>query len=1060
MKVLRSSLVAAVAILAAACGDKVNVVGPSTADTTPKVNSVTVAPATAVMAVGQTVSFSAVVDVSNGAATTVNWSSSDANAVSMNGAVATAKAATPGVAICATSTVDANKKGCASVVVTAAATATPPSVSISSVNFTNGFGQQQPAPVPPGGIGGQINVVMNVNAGTAVLDSVVLKLGGKNAYKQAFTASQQAALAAAAMDPSAQAVGATITASVNTADYNTTTGAATWQNGNRAFQAFIYGKNSVTAGGSPTTVQGNSPAATYRLANADGFHLSVTYTQAGVGVRTAGETQLASAVDAAGYGWKSGGLNLSALFVQYTPDITPTNVTASFNNFACSAGGVRAAAMTNTGTGVAGPWTVSFSNTATAAATNVTAYEFNPAACGGAIFTSGGEIPAIAAVGSDNNNVALVAGGVNGGAGILNTFANSLNPDPNIVVRLDNVAPGGVTYNAQSTNSANANCAVGAAVTSMGGRTNCWFNDAVLLTGRQTGFAGLAAASTSTNGLIATAADLGSGRVIGTADGLTVTARVGAATDAAATVDANAAVTTVAGLAESATATTYRLRTRITDILGNAANSGSATGVASTTGGIFGVDRTAPGLAFAGGPAANAQNAAAGGAYTFAATDNSVAPGAPSGFFNLAATPLTVSSQRRDVVNGTQFWCVPGAAYTTPTTANACAGVNGWPTATTRTYLANLVVPDVQAGAVDAYYTISATVADQAGNVSPSASRVELVDGTASAIGGLSYPPFLTAGGAATFTSALVDNLDIQATRMNLQYGAIQPGANGTFAVTMFDANTGVAFAPTSALGGSTFWYPNQVVNGYNQATLVTTANMSNTVSLLYTNVQVTGTALGTNGAAVNAAGVLNTANGIVLNQANTPTASATPIIPGAIPAAAAITNTGLAGAGPVKWFICGTSGAAPAAGTACPAIPVALGAATIAVSRDGTTAGQNTVITLDAVATGTTGVFNNPFSSVQFWAYDPTAGANEGWRLITTVTNSSTVTDGGAAEPNGRNWHFIANWDPSATDAPDAAGTVYKVVAIGVGGANLPAAQRGMALATPLGGVTLTINP
>ena len=47
MKVLRSTLVAAVAILAAACGDKVNVVGPSTADTTPKVNSVTVSPSRA-----------------------------------------------------------------------------------------------------------------------------------------------------------------------------------------------------------------------------------------------------------------------------------------------------------------------------------------------------------------------------------------------------------------------------------------------------------------------------------------------------------------------------------------------------------------------------------------------------------------------------------------------------------------------------------------------------------------------------------------------------------------------------------------------------------------------------------------------------------------------------------------------------------------------------------------------------------------------------------------------------------------------------------------------------
>ena len=52
MKVLRFSLVAAAAVFAAACGDKVNVVGPETPTTpTPDVTSVTVAPATATMSV-------------------------------------------------------------------------------------------------------------------------------------------------------------------------------------------------------------------------------------------------------------------------------------------------------------------------------------------------------------------------------------------------------------------------------------------------------------------------------------------------------------------------------------------------------------------------------------------------------------------------------------------------------------------------------------------------------------------------------------------------------------------------------------------------------------------------------------------------------------------------------------------------------------------------------------------------------------------------------------------------------------------------------------------------
>lgn len=351
MKVIRSTLVAAVAVVAAACGDKVNIIQPTTG--AGGVNSVVVSPATATMSVGQTVNFTAAVNADAGIATTVTWSSGDATKVSVSATgVATAVAATPGVAICATSTVDTSKKGCASVTVggTGPGNTVAPSIAISAVNFTNAFGQQQPAPVPPAGVGGQLNIVMSVNPGTAQLDSIVLKIDGKNAYKQAFSGAQAAAILSAAADADQQASSFTVTASVNTADYNTTTGVATWQNGNRSFQAFVYGKQGVSAGGSPTNVQGNSPAATYRFANPDGFHMTVTFTVAGAGVRTAGEAQLASAVDALGYGWKSGAMNISALFVQFTPGTQPANATATFNNLGCSAGGVRALALTNSQT--------------------------------------------------------------------------------------------------------------------------------------------------------------------------------------------------------------------------------------------------------------------------------------------------------------------------------------------------------------------------------------------------------------------------------------------------------------------------------------------------------------------------------------------------------------------------------------------------------------------------------------------------------------------------------------------------------------------------------------
>lgn len=1118
MKVLRSTLVAAAAMFAAACGDKVEIVQPGPAAA--GINSVSVSPASVVMNVGQSVTFTAIVDATGGAATTVTWSSSGAGVTVTAGGVASATAATPGVAICATSTVDTGKRGCAQAVVAAANTVAP-SVSISSVNFTNGAGVQQPAAVPPAGVAGQLNVVMNVNAGTAVLDSVVLKLGGKNAYKQSFTASQAAVLSTEAMEAiiaggeQANQFGQQITASVNTADYSTTTGAATWQNGNQAFQAFIYGKNSVTAGGSPTNVQGNSPASTYRLANPDGFHVTVSQTQLTGGARTAGETQLASAVDAGGLGWKAGSLNVSALFVQYTPGITPIIVRANFNNIGCGPVGVAAKTLvlTNTGTGtpVAGPYTGTFNaNPSTTGVTTVDDYEFSPllGTCAAAATTGGGEILNMAAVGSDNNNIVLSGAArplIGDGIGVLNAAATSLNPDPNLVLRLDNVGPGGIAWDLQSTNSASTDCATGTATTSMGGRTNCWLNDAVILNGRGTGFAGIPAASTSTHGVIIAGVDGGSGRLIGTADGITFSARVGLLADATATVDGNAAVTSVAGLAETAVPNAYRLRTRATDLIGNVTNTGSTT-LGSAVASRFGVDRTAPVLAFVGGPAANARVAAyaANTPYTLGATDNAVAPAAPSGFFNLTAAPLLVSTQRRDAANGANFfYCVPTATYIAqPSTGgNPCgttAGAGnapaqfGWQARTNPAYFANLIVCDIynptaaiilalppgpwnpcnlggstgalaSAAPIESYNTTSATVDDQAGNRSAIASRVELFDPTASSIGGVSYPPFLIQGGTASFASIVNDALDIQLTRMNLQYGAVQPGAAGGLAATLIDGATGAGWAgATTALGGSTFWYPDAQVNGYNAATLVTTANMTNSVSSLMTNIQVTtASTTGAVGAgALNAAGVLNTANGIVLNQANTATGSATPIIAGALPA----TQTALAGGGGAglvgtNWFICGTTATAPAAGVACPAVPAALAAATIAVSRDGTTAATNTSISFDAVVAGTTGVFNNPFSSVQFWAYDPTA-LTEGWRLIGTVTNAATVTDGGAAPPGGRNWHFNFTWDPNSVDAPTNA-AVYSIMAVGFGGSNITlATSRGTAIATPIGGITVTMVP
>jgi hypothetical protein len=173
------------------------------------------------------------------------------------------------------------------------------------------------------------------------------------------------------------------------------------------------------------------------------------------------------------------------------------------------------------------------------------------------------------------------------------------------------------------------------------------------------------------------------------------------------------------------------------------------------------------------------------------------------------------------------------------------------------------------------------------------------------------------------------------------------------------------------------------------------------------------------------------------------------------------MTNGGGLNQGPAQWFICATATTSAPCGTT----PILSAGGTVTISR---AAGGTAIIT--AVAAGTTGVFNNPFSQVQFWAYSPSvappAAAQAGWRLIGIANNSSNVTDATLAAPSGRNWQFNMAFTPSLTNAPDNG--VYRVVAIGIGASTLgsgpPVAGTGggagVALATPVGSTTVTITP
>ena len=332
MKVLRYSAVAAVAIFAAACGDKVTVAGPTavtltsttttTTTTTPvapgKINSIAVAPAAVTLTIGQAVTLVAAVNADPGVATTVTWSTSDATKVTVVAGLVTAVAATPGVAICATSTVNVGVKGCASAVVVAASATVPATVSIAGV-----YGATTTTPITPTSVTGSVSAMVNVDPGTETISKVYLKIGSVVADSQVFSAAQSAALRNAvetANEAGAQAAGenmadasSSILLTFNSAAYNATTGAVSFANGASALSVVLY---------VGTTARST---ATYST------NLTLNNTDVVYGTYTNPSTTV-NATDASGYQWTGfggGATSLKVIPVTYTGK-TPSSVTVAF----------------------------------------------------------------------------------------------------------------------------------------------------------------------------------------------------------------------------------------------------------------------------------------------------------------------------------------------------------------------------------------------------------------------------------------------------------------------------------------------------------------------------------------------------------------------------------------------------------------------------------------------------------------------------------------------------------------------------------------------------------
>ncbi|MGQ0641004.1 MAG: Ig-like domain-containing protein [Gemmatimonadaceae bacterium] len=152
----------------------------------------------------------------------------------------------------------------------------------------------------------------------------------------------------------------------------------------------------------------------------------------------------ASAQDVAGFVWRTGALTITALPVIFgdvnAPFTRPTIASALISHGTLFC--VAGGVRTLAATASGATWNVTFNNTdAAAAVTNVVGYELNALGCPGPLQI--GEVPRITAVGTDGNAIPLIAAGTEIG------FLNSPNlvgnqfaePNASFAVRLDNLAP-------------------------------------------------------------------------------------------------------------------------------------------------------------------------------------------------------------------------------------------------------------------------------------------------------------------------------------------------------------------------------------------------------------------------------------------------------------------------------------------------------------------------------------------------------------------------------------------------------------------------------------------
>ncbi|HEY5490732.1 MAG TPA: hypothetical protein VIK25_06010 [Gemmatimonadaceae bacterium] len=786
MNFSRKLILVAGAALLAACGDKVTV-APPLAPVPPvtKINSVDVAPLTATITAGTTISYSVAVNADAGVAFTTAWTTSNsALTVDANGKiVTTATTAAGSYGVCAEATAGTQKvKGCATLVVTAptSPTTNPATVSIQSITSGSLF-----TVVDQSNVSGQIDVTLNINPGNQVINKVELWVGnGASAIlagSQSFTAAQAAALRFSADQAvAAQTTFPQIVFSVNTACYEglstycnalkgTTdlAGTPAWLNGTQAVQAKLYTTPITTP---PVTAATASAVQTLTFNNVNTFVNNSTFYP----IVTAGGATLNRANSTLGYQFTRGDITASIIPVSFTGD-TLSSMSLNFGTAVCNALGTGPAQRTLVATAPVLPtgvqaWTATFAGTGTAAAGNISGYSYDPAC---ASIATGEGISVIAAQTATGANFTTTALPINIGSQF----------------RMDNLAP-----------------PAPAVFINPNGRANSWLNDAAQFTTIQ--------AATNLDGMITAAvADVSVG-------GVTYAAKAGKTFTLAKAAGDNLTPIAPTRLDSTATNAGYCLLLYSQDKLGNrSADPASCATAASTS---FGVDRAPPViLPDVGSLAANGRIATAtiGGEWRVTVNDTGLVGN--SGM--LPTNPVLMSVSRRaagttgNSAGTTTLLAADGATTVTALSPSGVSAVGSVIVAGIPMYLYSTTLAGTTGATNYAYWTFNATARDAAGNTSTVTPRTSVFDFTAPIPGAPSAPLTITALGYAA--SALInEDLDIQ-----------DYGFNGTYtgAPVIAPATLGMPWVSVNGFNAPTFSNTNFLVTTGVTLPMAIQANMA-----------------------------------------------------------------------------------------------------------------------------------------------------------------------------------------------------------------------------------------